>query len=139
VVGEATLCGYAISNAIKKAREHLSPFEVDVQVVFADLALRPYQGAINQIRFGRFNAAHRELDEAFESAEAAGLQPDDIAWIHHAKATVHHLQGQDGACLKQLEHATRLRPDLLSDYASPSQGYVTPEGHFKRLMNQCAR
>lgn len=138
-VGEDKLCGYALGNAIKKARQHLSPFEVDVQVVFADLALPSYQGAINEIRFGRFNAAHRELDEAFESADATGLRSEDIAWIHHAKATVHHLQGQNRACQEQLAHATRLRPSLMNEHASAGGGYLTPEGHFKKLLNQCAR
>ena len=138
-VGEARLCQYAVENAVKKSRRYLSPFEIDVQLVFADLALVAYQGAINQIRFGRFKSAHQELDAAFESAEVSGLPSEDVAWIHHVKAAVFQLQGQDGDCLAHLEHASRLRPSLLSEYTADQNGYVSPEGHFKRLMLQCGR
>lgn len=135
--GEAQLCGSAFGNAVKKVRQQLNPFEVTLQMVFADLSLAPYQGALNQIRFGRFQSAHRELNEAFNSASAVGIASEDVAWIHHAKAAVFYLQGQKTECAAQLQHATRLKPSLLRGSEQTAYGYTSPEGDFQRLMKQC--
>ena len=138
-VGEEQLCLQATQNAMSKVGKELSPFEVHLQVVLADLSLPSFQTGVNQMRFGRFDAAHRAFDEAFGAAESQGVPSEDVAWIHHAKATVFHLQGQNEFCFYQLEQAVSLQSSLSIDRSGSGGDYVTPEGHFARLMKLCAK
>jgi hypothetical protein len=136
-VGAQTMCRRAFDNAVAQVPPWFNPSKLNITYVFANLEPAPYQSALLDLQFGRYERAHQQLDETFRQAGLLGLDAESVSWVHHVKATTFFLQGDLKACNDQLRLAAKLNAQLLDGYGSYSAGVHTPLESYRKLMGQC--